>query len=105
VSNHGARQLDTVPATIDALPNITERVANRIPVLVDGGIRRGTEVLKAIALGASAVLIGGPYMYGLSAGGADGVDRVINILRCEFEVAMALTGRPSIATIDKSVLR
>jgi 4-hydroxymandelate oxidase len=105
VSNHGARQLDTVSATIEALPLITERVAGRIPVLVDGGIRRGTDVLKALAMGATAVLIGRPYVYGLAVGGADGVSRVIDILRSEFEVAMALTGRPSIANIDQSVLR
>ncbi len=105
VSNHGARQLDTVSATIEALPLITERVAGRIPVLVDGGIRRGTDVLKALAMGATAVLIGRPYVYGLAVGGADGVSRVIDILRGEFEVAMALTGRPTISSIDKSVLR
>jgi len=105
VSNHGARQLDTVSATINALQFVAERVAGRVPVLVDGGIRRGTDVLKALALGASAVLIGRPYVYGLAIGGAGGVSQVINILRSEFEVAMALTGRPSIASIDRSVLR
>jgi 4-hydroxymandelate oxidase len=105
VSNHGARQLDTVSATIEALPLITERVAGRIPVLVDGGIRRGTDVLKALAMGATAVLIGRPYVYGLAVGGAEGVSRVIDILRGEFEVAMALTGRPTISSIDKSVVR
>jgi 4-hydroxymandelate oxidase len=94
-----------VSATIEALPLITERVAGRIPVLVDGGIRRGTDVLKALAMGATAVLIGRPYVYGLAVGGADGVSRVIDILRGEFEVAMALTGRPTISSIDKSVLR
>jgi 4-hydroxymandelate oxidase len=104
VSNHGGRQLDTVPATIDALPLISERVAGRIPVLVDGGVRRGTDVVKALALGASAVLIGRPYLYGLALGGADGVNRVIEILRTELEVAMALTGRPSIASIDRSTI-
>lgn len=105
VSNHGARQLDTVSATIDALPAIVDRVANRIPVLVDGGIRRGTDVLKALALGATAVLIGRPYVYGLALGGAAGVRRVIDILRDELEVAMALTGRPTIASLDRSVLQ
>jgi 4-hydroxymandelate oxidase len=104
VSNHGARQLDTVSATIDALPFIVERVAGRIPVLVDGGIRRGTDVLKALALGASAVLIGRPYVYGLAVGGADGVSRVIDILRSELEVAMALTGCPTIGSINRFVL-
>jgi 4-hydroxymandelate oxidase len=74
-------------------------------VLVDGGIRRGTDVLKALALGATAVLIGRPYVYGLAVGGKSGVSRVVDILRGEFEVAMALTGRPTIASIDRSVLR
>jgi 4-hydroxymandelate oxidase len=79
VSNHGARNLDTVPATIDALPRVTDKVAGRIPVLMDGGIRRGTDVLKALALGANAVLIGRPIFYGLATGGADGVTKVLNI--------------------------
>ena len=104
VSNHGGRNLDTVPATIDALPEVVAKVAGRIPVLVDGGIRRGTDVLKALATGASAVLIGRPYLYGLAVGGADGVAHVVNILRREFEAAMALSGRTSIAAIDRSVL-
>jgi 4-hydroxymandelate oxidase len=104
VSNHGARNLDTSPATIDALPEVAERVAGRLPILMDGGIRRGTDVLKAIALGANAVLIGRPYLYGLAVAGAEGVARVVNILRAEFEMAMALTGKTSIASIDRSVL-
>ena len=104
VSNHGARNLDTVPATIDALPEIVAKVAGRVPVLVDSGIRRGTDVLKAIAIGASAVLIGRPYLFGLSAAGADGVAKVVGILRREFEMAMALTGRTAIGKIDRSVL-
>ena len=104
VSNHGGRNLDTVPATIDALPAIAERVAGRVPLIVDGGIRRGTDVLKALALGATAVGIGRPYLYGLGVAGAAGVTRVIEILRREFEMAMMLTGRPSIASIDRSVI-
>lgn len=104
VSNHGGRNLDTLPATIEALPEVAARVAGRIPVLVDGGIRRGTDVLKAIAFGASAVLIGRPYLYGLAVGGADGVARVVTILRREFEMAMALTGRTSVAQIDNTVI-
>jgi 4-hydroxymandelate oxidase len=104
VSNHGGRQLDTVPATIEALPSVVARVKGRLPVLVDGGIRRGTDVLKALASGASAVLIGRPYLYGLTVGGAAGVTRAVNILRVELENAMALAGCPSIATIDQSVL-
>lgn len=104
VSNHGARNLDTLPATIDALPEVVERVAGRVPVLVDGGIRRGTDVLKALAMGAQAVLIGRPYCYGLAVGGAAGVQRVIEILTRELELAMKLTGRPTLASLDRTVL-
>jgi 4-hydroxymandelate oxidase len=104
VSNHGARNLDTLPATIDALPGIVNAVAGRIPVLMDGGIRRGTDVVKALALGAKAVLIGRPYLWGLSVGGADGVQNVMTILRGEFQSAMALCGRTSLAAIDRTVL-
>lgn len=104
VSNHGARNLDTVPATIDALPAVVERVGGRVPVLVDGGIRRGTDVVKAIALGAQAVLIGRPYCYGLAVAGAAGVQRVIEILHNEVQLAMKLTGRTTIAAIDRSIL-
>lgn len=104
VSNHGARNLDTTPATIVALPEVVQKVAGRVPVLVDGGIRRGTDVLKAIALGAAATMIGRPYCYGLGLAGADGVKRVIDILRQEFEMAMMLTGVGSLAEINASVL-
>jgi len=104
VSNHGARNLDTVPATIDALPLIVDKVAGRVPVLVDGGIRRGTDVVKALALGAQAVQIGRPYLWGLGVAGSSGVTRVVQILRKEFEMAMALLGRPTLASIDRTVL-
>jgi 4-hydroxymandelate oxidase len=104
VSNHGARNLDTVPATIDALPAIAERIAGRIPLLLDGGVRRGTDVLKALALGATAVLIGRPYLYGLGAAGAAGVARVVEVLRSELEMALALTGRRSLAELDRTLL-
>jgi 4-hydroxymandelate oxidase len=104
VSNHGGRNLDTAPATIDALPRVAERVAGRVPVLLDGGIRRGTDVLKALALGAQAVLIGRPCMYGLAVGGAEGVTSVIQILVRELEMALALTGRTNIASVDHSVI-
>ena len=103
VSNHGGRMLDTLPATIDALPKIVDKVAGRKPVLVDGGIRRGTDVLKALAFGASAILIGRPYLYGLGIGGAKGVTKAVDILHREFRMAMALTGRTSINSIDRSV--
>jgi 4-hydroxymandelate oxidase len=104
VSNHGGRNLDLLPATIDALPGVVDAVAGRIPVLLDSGIRRGTDVLTALALGAKAVFVGRPYIYGLSIAGARGVERVITILRDEFQRAMALTGRRSIAEIDGTVL-
>lgn len=104
VSNHGARNLDTAPPTIEVLPRIVDRVAGRIPVLVDGGIRRGSDVLKALALGATAVLIGRPYVYGLAVAGAAGVAAVVEILRRELEQAMALTGRSRISTLDQSVI-
>ena len=104
VSNHGARDLDSTPATIEALPHVADRIAGRIAVLMDGGIRRGTDVLKAIALGANSVLIGRPFAFGLGAAGSEGVTLVVDILRKEFEIAMALTGRPAISSIDRSVL-
>ena len=104
VSNHGARNLDTGPATIESLPGVVEKVAGKIPVLVDGGIRRGTDVVKALAFGAKAVLIGRPYVYGLAVDGARGVAHIVNILRRELEMAMALCGRTSIAAIDGSVI-
>jgi 4-hydroxymandelate oxidase len=104
VSNHGGRNLDTLPATAEALPRVVEAVAGRIPVLVDGGIRRGTDVLKALALGAKAVMIGRPYVYGLAVAGAAGVERVLQILKTELMMAMALAGVCSIKEIDRQVI-
>lgn len=104
VSNHGARNLDTSPATIEALPRAAEAVQGRVPLLMDGGVRRGTDVLKALALGASAVLIGRPYLWGLGSSGADGVKQVVEMLRTELEVAMALAGKTSLAQINRDVL-
>jgi 4-hydroxymandelate oxidase len=104
VSNHGARNLDTVPATVTALPRVAEVVGGRLPILLDGGIRRGTDVLKALALGASAVAIGRPILHGLAVDGAHGVTQVVQMLRTELEMAMALAGRPSLGAIDRSVL-
>jgi 4-hydroxymandelate oxidase len=103
VSNHGGRVLDTEPATIEVLPAVVDRVAGRLPVLFDSGIRRGTDIVKGLAYGASAVLIGRPYIYGLSVSGADGVSSVIDILRTELEGAMAMTGRTRLDAIDRSV--
>jgi 4-hydroxymandelate oxidase len=103
VSNHGARNLDTIVPTIEALPGITERVAGRIPVLVDGGIRRGTDVVKSLARGATAVLIGRSYIYALSIGGSEGVAHCLRLLRAEFEYAMALVGAASIAELDRAI--
>ena len=104
VSNHGARNLDTTPSTLEALPGVVDAVAGKIPVLVDGGIRRGTDIFKALALGATATLIGRPYVYGLAVSGSAGVARVIEILLAELRAAMALCGRPALASIDKSAL-
>lgn len=104
VSNHGGRNLDTVPATIDALPAVAARVAGRVPLLMDGGIRRGTDVLKALALGASAVLIGRPYCYGLALAGAPGVTRVMQLLEDELRMALMLTGRHGVADVTHDVI-
>ena len=104
VSNHGGRNLDTLPATIDALPRVTERVGGRVPVLLDGGIRRGTDVLKGLALGASAVMVGRAYLYGLAVDGANGVAAVMGILQRELMMAMALTGKTRVEDVDRSVL-
>jgi 4-hydroxymandelate oxidase len=92
VSNHGGRQLDTTPATIDQLPLVAEVVEDRVPVLVDGGIRRGTDVVKALALGATAVAVGRPVIWGLAVGGEDGVAQVLALLRNELDNALALCG-------------
>ena len=101
VSNHGGRQLDTSPASLDALPEVIETIGGRIPVLVDGGVRRGTDVVKALALGASAVMIGRPAAWGLAAGGEDGVVDVLRILREELENAMTLCGCATAADITR----
>jgi 4-hydroxymandelate oxidase len=104
VSNHGGRTLDTTPASIEALRRVRARVGGRVPLLLDGGIRRGTDVLKALALGAEAVMIGRPYVHGLAAAGAVGVAHVVHILRAELEVAMALTGCRNLGAIGPDVL-
>jgi L-lactate dehydrogenase (cytochrome)/(S)-mandelate dehydrogenase len=104
VSNHGGRQLDRAPATLEVLPGIVERVGNRGEVLLDGGVRRGVDVVTALALGARAVLIGRPYAYGLAAGGEAGVTDVLRILREEMTRALILMGCPSAAELDGSWL-
>jgi len=104
VSNHGGRALDTVPATIEVLPEIAEAVAGRVPVLVDGGIRRGTDVVKALALGAQAVLIGRPYLHGLAVGGAEGVAHIQRILLRELRMALALLGCRDLSAITPDVI-
>ncbi|KAJ0745000.1 putative (S)-2-hydroxy-acid oxidase [Helianthus annuus] len=105
VSNHGARQLDYVPATIDALEEVVLAVQGRIPVLFDGGIRRGTDVFKALALGAQAVMVGRPIVFGLAAKGEYGVKRVIEMLKDELELTMALSGCPTLNDITRSHVR
>ena len=102
VSNHGGRQLDTVAATADALPRVVDEVGGELDVLVDGGIRRGTDVLKALALGARAVMVGRPVIWGLAVGGAEGVQRVLETLLAELDVALALAGTPIASELEAS---
>ena len=105
VSNHGARQLDQVGATIEALPECVKAAGGKIPVLVDGGFRRGTDVFKALALGASAVGVGRPYLWGLGAFGQSGVVRIMEILRAELAAVMGMAGTGRISQIDRSFVR
>jgi L-lactate dehydrogenase (cytochrome)/(S)-mandelate dehydrogenase len=100
VSNHGGRQLDTTPATLDQLPRVVDRVGSRVPVLVDGGVRRGSDIAKALCLGAQACLIGRPYLYGLAVAGQQGVEAVVERLRVELVLALTLLGCPSAAALD-----
>ncbi len=104
VSNHGGRQLDMVSATARALPEVLEAVDGRIEVLMDGGVRRGSDIVKAICLGARAVLVGRAYAYGLAAGGYEGVVRALQILRADVDRTLRLLGCPSIAALDRSYL-
>ncbi|HEX6040795.1 alpha-hydroxy-acid oxidizing protein, partial [Longimicrobium sp.] len=106
VSNHGGRQVDGAIATLDALPPIIQAVDGRIPVLMDSGVRSGADVFKAIALGARAVCIGRPYVYGLALAGAEGVAEVIRNLLADFELTMGLAGCRSLAEITaESIVR
>lgn len=105
VSNHGGRQLDGAPAALDALVEVVDAVEGRTTVLMDGGIRRGADVLKAIGLGAQAVMVGRPVVWGLAAAGAEGVAHVLEILREEFDLAMALSGCRSVSDIGRRLVR
>jgi isopentenyl diphosphate isomerase/L-lactate dehydrogenase-like FMN-dependent dehydrogenase len=105
VSNHGARQLDQVGATIEALPECVQAAGGKIPVLVDGGFRRGTDVFKALALGATAVGIGRPYLWGLGAFGQRGVVQIVKILQAELAADMGMAGTGKISEIDRSYVR
>ena len=104
VSNHGARQLDTTFASVEVLPEVVEAVNGQVEVYLDGGIRRGTDVLKALALGARAVLVGRPLFWGLAVDGEAGLRAVLQMLRDELEMAMGMCGRPTIQSIDLSLL-
>jgi 4-hydroxymandelate oxidase len=105
VSNHGGRQLDGAPASIEALPEVVEAVAERAEVFMDGGVRRGTDVLVALALGARAVLVGRPPLWGLAVGGEDGARRVLGIFRDELELALALCGCPAPEAVSRAHVR
>ncbi|KFO65451.1 Hydroxyacid oxidase 1 [Corvus brachyrhynchos] len=105
VSNHGARQLDGVPATIDVLPEIVEAVEGKVEVFLDGGVRKGTDVLKALALGAKAVFIGRPLLWGLAYQGEEGAKEVLQMLKEEFRLAMALTGCRTVEEIGRTLIR
>jgi L-lactate dehydrogenase (cytochrome) len=105
ISNHGGRQLDGLSGTIEVLPEIVKAVKGRAEIYLDGGVRRGSDIVKAIALGANACMIGRPYMYGLAADGTAGVESIIKILEIEMDATMALMGRPSIASLDSSSVR
>lgn len=104
VSNHGGRVLDTVPASIHALPAVAAVVNGAVPILLDGGVRRGTDIIKALALGASAVLIGRPYLQALAVGGPAGVAHALHILRTELEMAMIACGCKTLAEIDHRII-
>ncbi|MFK7988557.1 MAG: alpha-hydroxy acid oxidase [Sandaracinaceae bacterium] len=105
VSNHGGRQLDTSPATIDVLPEIAEAVGDGVEVYIDGGVRRGTDVLKAVSLGARAVLLGRPVLWGLTVDGQAGVEHVLSLLHEELDLAMALAGAPTVLDLTRDLVR
>ncbi len=104
VSNHGGRQLDSIPGTLELLPAVVDRVAGQVPVLMDGGVRRGTDVVKALAMGAKAVALGRPAMWALAMDGADGVTAALAAIRAELERAVALCGQASVAGLQRDLL-
>ena len=104
VSNHGGRQLDTAPASIDTLPAIADAVAGKVEIILDGGVRRGSDVVKALALGANAVAIGRAYLYGLAAGGEAGVRRALDIIDSEVRRTMALCGRTQLSALSRDLI-
>jgi 4-hydroxymandelate oxidase len=104
VSNHGGRQLDTAPATVEALPVIVDALQGRGEVLLDGGVRRGTDVVKALALGARAVMVGRPVLWGLAVDGEAGAKRVLELLRHELDLAMALCGCPTVGAVGRELV-
>ena len=105
VSNHGGRQLDTAPATCEVLPHVVDAAGDRCEIYADGGIRRGSDVLKAVALGARAVMIGRPILWGLCVAGEQGATHVLEILRRELDEAMLLCGCTKLSDVDRSLLR
>jgi isopentenyl diphosphate isomerase/L-lactate dehydrogenase-like FMN-dependent dehydrogenase len=104
VSNHGGRQLDHAPSPIEALPEVVDAVRGRAEVILDGGVRRGSDVVKAVALGARACMIGKAFNYGVAALGERGVELAIDILRAEIDRALALIGRPTLAELDRAAV-
>ena len=105
VSNHGGRALDYSPSSLEVLPEIVDAVGGRIPVLIDSGFRRGSDILKALALGASAVCLGRVPRWGLGSYGPPGVQRILEIMQAELVLAMAHTGRPTLSSIDRTLVR
>ena len=105
VSNHGGRQLDGAPASAEVLPEVADAVGGRLEVYLDGGVRRGADVVKALALGARAVFVGRPYLYGLAVAGAAGVARALAILQQELDHTLGLVGVPRAVEVDRHVLR
>jgi L-lactate dehydrogenase (cytochrome) len=105
VSNHGGRQLDGLPAAVEVLPEVVDAVGDRTEVILDGGVRRGSDVVKALCLGARACMIGRPYLYGLAAAAQPGCEMAINLLKVEIARVLTLLGRPTLADLDRSALR